>query len=91
MTMEKTRNVKRKIGVVASNAMDKSVTVVIGRTVMDPVFKKHIRRKTKIMAHDESNQCGVGDVVAIHECRPISKRKRWRVEKVLEKATEISG
>ena len=86
---EKRRNAKRKVGVVSSNAMDKSVTVVVERTVMDPLFKKYVRRKSKFMAHDENNDCHAGDKVAIRECRPLSKRKRWRVDQILEKAPVV--
>jgi small subunit ribosomal protein S17 len=80
---------KRKIGVVMSDAMDKSVTVMVERTVMDPTFKKYVRRKKKFMAHDEENQCRVGDTVAIRECRPLSKRKRWLVEGIIQKASTV--
>ena len=86
--MEGLQKAKRKIGVVVSNAMDKSVTVQVERTVLEPIFKKYVRRKKKFMAHDESNTCNKGDKVVIRECRPLSKRKRWRVESVVQKASE---
>lgn len=79
---------KTKIGRVVSNAMEKSVTVEVQRTFMDPTFKKYIRRKNKFMAHDEKNECNNGDLVMIRECRPLSKRKRWMVETILDKASE---
>jgi len=66
-------------GVVVSDKMDKTVVVRVERRVMDPIYKKFIRRTNKYAAHDESNASKVGDVVRIRECRPISKRKRWEV------------
>jgi len=80
---------KRKTGVVVSSAMDKSVTVMVERTVLDPTFKKYVRRRKKFMAHDEKNECHAGDTVVIRECRPLSKRKRWRVENIIVKASGI--
>lgn len=74
-----------KVGVVTSCAMDKTVAVQIERTVMDQQFKKYIRRKKKFLAHDENNECKLGDVVEIRETRPLSKRKRWRVVKTLKR------
>jgi small subunit ribosomal protein S17 len=78
--------VRRTIGRVVSNKMQKSVTVAVERLVRHPVYGKFIRRTTKIMAHDEDGTCREGDVVAISECRPISKRKAWRVVEVLKRA-----
>lgn len=66
-------------GVVTSDKTDKTVTVVVERRFMHPVYKKFIRRTKKYAAHDEANQCKVGDVVRIRECRPISKTKSWEV------------
>ena len=80
---------KQKMGVVVSNAMDKSVTVMVERTVLDPTFKKYVRRRKKFMAHDEKNECHKGDTVVIRECRPLSKRKRWRVESVVQRSSGI--
>ena len=85
--MEGLKTKKSKIGVVSSDAMDKSATIVVSRTVLDNRFKKYVRRKKKFMAHDEANECKKGDTVLIRESRPLSKRKRWVVEKILEKAT----
>lgn len=79
-------NRKTKIGVVTSDACDKTVVVQVERMVIDPQFKKHIRRKKKFMAHDEENQAKAGDVVEIRESRPLSKRKRWRVVRLVKKA-----
>ena len=80
---------KTKTGVVISDAMDKSVVVSVERTVLDPTYKKYIRRKSRFMAHDEANECKVGDTVRIRECRPLSRRKRWRVEEVVTKASGV--
>ena len=74
-------------GRVVSNAMDKTVTVLVERRVKHPLYGKFIRRSTKVHAHDESNECGVGDVVVLEQSRPMSKSKSWRLVKVLEKAT----
>lgn len=81
-------NRKKKTGVVVSDKMDKSVTVEVMRTVIDPVFKKYVRKKSKFMAHDAKNECHIGDVVKIRECRPLSKRKRWWVDEIVTKASE---
>jgi small subunit ribosomal protein S17 len=78
--------VRRTIGRVVSNKMNKSVTVSVERLIKHPVYGKFIRRTTKIMAHDEEQTCREGDTVAIVECRPISKRKAWKVVEVLERA-----
>ena len=73
-------------GQVVSNKMDKSISVSILRTVKHPVYEKYIRKTTKLLAHDENNECGVGDTVKIMETRPLSKNKRWRLVEILEKA-----
>jgi small subunit ribosomal protein S17 len=77
---------RRTIGRVVSNKMQKSVTVSVERLIRHPVYGKFIRRTTKIMAHDEDGTCKEGDMVAIAECRPISKRKTWRVVEIIERA-----
>jgi small subunit ribosomal protein S17 len=76
-------------GKVVSDKMDKSITVLIERRVKHPVYGKIVNRSTKIKAHDESNQCGIGDVVTIKETRPLSKTKSWTLVEVVEKAAEI--
>ena len=81
-----TANSGAVIGRVVSNKMNKSVSVSIERLERHPVYGKFVRRTTKILAHDEANQCKEGDTVAIVECRPISKRKSWRVVEVVETA-----
>jgi small subunit ribosomal protein S17 len=70
--------------------MQKTVVVTVERTVMHPKYKKFLRRRTKVKAHDEQNQCHVGDRVLIVECRPLSRDKRWRVSKILERAQAIA-
>ena len=73
-------------GRVISNKMNKSITVIVERRVQHPIYGKFIRRSTKLHAHDENNECGIGDTVSITECRPISKTKTWRLVSVIEKA-----
>ena len=77
---------RKVVGRVVSDGMDKSVTVAIERLVRHPVYGKYIRRTTKVLAHDEDNGCRQGDTVAISECRPLSKRKSWRVVEVVARA-----
>jgi small subunit ribosomal protein S17 len=76
-------------GVVVSNKMDKTVVVRVERLVQDQRYKKYIRRYSRFMAHDESNSCTEGDEVRIIEHRPLSKRKRWKVQETLAKATTV--
>lgn len=76
--------VRRTMGRVVSDKMDKSVTVSVERRVKHPVYGKYIRRTKKVIAHDEDNACRQGDVVAITECRPISRNKAWRVVEVVD-------
>lgn len=80
---------KTEIGVVVSDKMDKTVVVRVERMVQHPKYGKILRRYTKFYAHDEKNECRVGDKVLIVETRPLSKLKRWRVVKILERAEEI--
>jgi len=83
------QNIQRKVvGVVVSAKMDKTVSIAIERRVKHPSVGKYIRRTTKLMAHDENNECKAGDRVAISECRPISKNKSWRVVDIVERAPE---
>lgn len=77
---------KTRIGKVVSNKMQKSIVVAIERKVPHPLYKKYYRRTTQLMAHDEQREAGIGDLVRIMETRPLSKRKRWRLVEVLEKA-----
>lgn len=86
---EKVKTARLLTGRVVSSKMDKTITVVIERTVQHPLYRKYIRRKTKLNAHDENNECGQGDLVVIEECRPLSKTKSWRLIRVVEKAAEV--
>lgn len=74
------------IGEVVSNKMDKTIAVMIERRVEHPIYRKYIRKSTRLLAHDENNVCNEGDTVAIEECRPISKSKSWKLHKVLAQA-----
>ena len=86
--MERKR--QERVGTVTSNKMHKTVVVTIDRQITHPLYKRVVRRAKKFMAHDEKNQCQVGDTVRIEETRPLSRRKRWRVVEVLTKATQIA-
>ena len=77
---------RTKVGLVVSDKMDKTVTVMLVRQVKHALYGKYIKRSTKVHAHDETNDCGEGDKVMIAECRPVSKSKSWRVVEVLERA-----
>jgi len=87
MHVMKTRGRKRQVvGTVVSDKMDKTVTVQVERLVKHRMYKKYVRRRTKFAAHDEQNACGIGDKVLITESRPLSRTKKWRVSKIVEKA-----
>ena len=86
MSEQETSN-RTLIGQVVSDAMDKSITVSVERRVKHPVYGKFLRRSTKVHAHDEANECHVGDTVMVEQCRPLSKTKTWRLVKVLEHAS----
>jgi small subunit ribosomal protein S17 len=83
---QRTTRRKTRIGKVVSNKMQKSITVAIERRVPHPIYKKYFKRTTTLMAHDEKREAGIGDTVKIMETRPLSKRKRWRLVEILEKA-----
>ena len=85
MTEERTLR-KTRVGMVVSSKMDKTVVIAIEDNVKHPVYSKIIKHTLKVHAHDENNECGVGDRVAIMETRPLSKTKRWRVTEIIEKA-----
>jgi small subunit ribosomal protein S17 len=76
---------KSKLGVVSSNKMDKTITVNVERKVKHPLYGKFVKKSTKFHAHDEKNECNIGDTVKIMETRPMSKTKRWRLVEVIEK------
>ena len=77
---------KTRIGVVKSNKMEKTITVTVERKVKHPIYGKFVKKTTSFHAHDEKNECTIGDVVRIMESRPLSKTKRWRLVEVIEKA-----
>lgn len=77
---------KERVGKVVSNKMDKSITVAVERRVKHAMYGKFISKTTKLMAHDEKNECNPGDTVKISETRPLSKNKRWRVVEIIERA-----
>ena len=77
---------KTRQGTVVSNKMDKSILVLIERKVAHPIYRKYFKKTTKLMAHDEKNECGIGDVVKIMETRPLSKNKNWRLVEIIERA-----
>ena len=77
---------KTRVGMVVSDKMDKTIVVAIKDNVRHPLYKKIIKRTIKLKAHDENNECGVGDRVEVMETRPLSKTKRWRLVRIIEKA-----
>ncbi|WP_070962699.1 30S ribosomal protein S17 [Vibrio sonorensis] len=78
--------IRTQLGRVVSDKMDKSIVVAIERKVKHPIYGKYVKRTTKVHAHDENNECGLGDTVEIQECRPLSKTKSWTLVKIVEKA-----
>lgn len=80
------RNLRKiRVGVVSSNKMDKTATIVVERKVKHPIYGKFVKKSTRFHAHDEKNECSIGDLVKIMETRPLSKTKRWRLVEVIEK------
>lgn len=77
---------KERIGVVVSNKMDKSIVIKVERKVKHPKYGKFVKKSTKFMAHDEKNECNIGDTVRIMETRPLSKNKCWRLVEIIERA-----
>lgn len=84
---EEAKNTRTVMGRVVSDKMDKTITVYVERMVSHPIYGKYVKRSTKLHAHDENNECKMGDTVSIEECRPLSKSKSWRLVKVLERAS----
>ena len=88
--MSTTQEIKRtQTGRIVSNKMDKTVTVMVERREKHPVYGKYLTRSSKIHAHDESNQCNIGDTVTVAESRPISKSKTWRLLEIIESAAQV--
>ncbi len=81
---------QEKVGVVTSNKMQKSVVVTVNRQTTHPLYKRVVRQAATFMAHDEKNECKVGDVVRIQETRPLSRRKRWRVIQIISRAAVVA-
>jgi small subunit ribosomal protein S17 len=82
-----TRNLrKERTGVVVSNKMEKSIVIAVKRKVKHPIYGKFVNKTTKLMAHDEKNECNIGDLVKIMETRPLSKSKCWRLVEIVERA-----
>ena len=77
---------KTRVGVVSSNKMDKTITVQVERRLRHPIYGKFVKKTKKFMAHDETNDCNIGDTVKIMESRPLSAKKRWRLVEVIERA-----
>ena len=86
MSENRTTSRKTRVGKVVSDKMDKTVVVEVADRVAHPIYKKIIKRSYRLKAHDEKNECGVGDTVKVMETRPLSKDKRWRVVEIVEKA-----
>lgn len=85
---ETTKKISKKsniIGKVVSASMDKSISVAVERRIKHPLYNKYISKTTKIMAHDQNNDCKVGDIVSLNEIRPISKRKSWELSEIIKK------
>lgn len=77
---------KQRVGVVTSNKMDKSVTISVERRLKHPIYGKFVKKTNKFVAHDENNDCNIGDTIRVMETRPLSKRKRWRLVEIIERA-----
>ena len=88
MSEQKEKIQRTIVGHVVSDKMDKTVSVAVERLIKHPVYGKYIRRTTKVLAHDASNECKAGDRVAISECKPVSKNKSWAVVNVVERAAD---
>ena len=81
------RNLRKvRVGRVVSDKMDKTIVVAVEDSIKHPLYKKIVKRTYKLKAHDENNECGIGDIVRVMETRPLSKEKRWRLVKIIEKA-----
>ncbi|NCA87237.1 MAG: 30S ribosomal protein S17, partial [Clostridia bacterium] len=87
MEAQTTRSLrKERIGLVTSNKMEKSITVQVERRVKHPIYKKFVKKTTRFSAHDENNECNIGDTVRIMETKPLSKNKCWRLVEIIERA-----
>lgn len=86
---EQSKSARTLVGQVVSNGMDKTISVLVERRIEHPIYRKYLRKSSKILAHDENNECNEGDLVSIEACRQISKNKSWRLQRVLERATQV--
>lgn len=86
MQVEERKRRKERIGKVTSDKMNKSITVIVERRIKHPIYGKFVTKTKKFIAHDEKDECNIGDTVKIMECRPLSKSKRWRLVEILERA-----
>lgn len=89
VTAEKSSNPRTVTGTVISNRMEKSIVVLIERRERHPVYGKYVRKSKKVHAHDQNNECNIGDTVTVVECRPISKTKTWMLKSIDERAQEV--
>ena len=87
--MAEKKNIRTLVGTVVSNKMDRTISVLVERKVKHPLYRKYVKKSTKLMAHDSDNQCSEGDIVTIEECRPISKNKSWRLQTIVDKAAQV--
>ena len=87
--MSEDKTLRTVQGRVVSNKMDKTITVMVERKVKHPVYGKFVKKSTKLHAHDANNECNEGDVVTISECRPLSKSKTWKLDKIVERAATV--
>ena len=86
MSEQKQQNERTVTGRVISDKMNKTITVLVERRVKHPVYGKYVRKSSKLHAHDENNECKIGDTIAIEQCRPMSKTKAWRLHSIVERA-----
>ena len=86
MSEIRTASRKTRVGKVVSDKMDKTIVVAVADRVQHPLYKKTVKRTYKLKAHDDNNECGIGDIVKVMETRPLSKDKRWRLVEIIEKA-----
>lgn len=86
---ESVKSLRTLTGTVVSNKMHKTIAVLIRRTVKHPLYEKYVRKSTKLLAHDENNECKEGDLVVIESTRPLSRRKAWKLNKILVRAEEV--
>jgi small subunit ribosomal protein S17 len=82
--------VKERVGIVISNKMEKTIVVKVESRYPHPIYSKTIKKTKKYLVHDETNECSIGDQVLVQECRPLSRKKRWKLEKIISKSSLVS-